>query len=67
MCFRAYILVLCVITILWIPVVKAAQGGQIFTYIVVVEAFVAVPLPILFVLAVFWDGATEKVIVHLSE
>lgn len=57
---RSYIIVLCIITILWIPVVKAAQGGQLFTYIVVVEGFIAAPLPILFLFAVFWDRCTEK-------
>ena len=41
--------------------VKAAQGGQIFTYIVVVDGFIAAPLPILFLFAVFWDRCTEKV------
>ena len=53
---------LCIVTVLWIPVVKAAQGGQLFTYIVVVEGFIAAPLPILFLFAVFWDRCTEKVI-----
>ena len=59
--FRSYIVALCIVTILWIPVVKAAQGGQLFTYIVVVEGFIAAPLPILFLFAVFWDRCTEKV------
>ena len=46
---------------LWLPVVKAAQGGQLVAYIVVVEGLVAAPLPILFMFAVFWNRCTEKV------
>lgn len=57
---RAYIIVLCILTILWIPVVKAAQGGQLFSYIVVVEGFITAPLPILFCLVVFWNRTTEQ-------
>ncbi|XP_053407385.1 sodium/glucose cotransporter 4-like [Mercenaria mercenaria] len=57
---RAYIIVLCILTILWIPVVKAAQGGQLFSYIVVVEGFITAPLPILFCLTVFWNRTTEQ-------
>jgi len=53
--------VLCGLTVLWIPVVKAAQGGQLFQYIVVIEGFIAAPLPILFALVVFWDRTTEQV------
>ena len=62
--YRSYIVALCIVTVLWIPVVKAAQGGQLFTYIVVVEGFIAAPLPILFLFAVFWDRCTEKVIIE---
>jgi len=58
---RLYIVVLCGLTVLWIPVVKAAQGGQLFQYIVVIEGFIAAPLPILFALVVFWDRTTEQV------
>ncbi|XP_060591471.1 sodium/glucose cotransporter 4-like [Ruditapes philippinarum] len=57
---RAYIIVLCILTILWIPVVKAAQGGQLFSYMVVVEGFITAPLPILFGLVVFWNRTTEQ-------
>ena len=53
---------LCVITVLWIPVVKAAEGGQLFSYMVVFEGFIAGPLPVLFLLAVFWKKTTEMVI-----
>ncbi|KAL4231405.1 Sodium/glucose cotransporter 4 [Mactra antiquata] len=57
---RAYIIVLCILTVLWIPIVKAAQGGQLFSYMVIVEGFITAPLPILFGLVVFWDRTTEK-------
>ena len=59
--FRLYIVALCVITVLWIPVVKAAEGGQLFSYMVVFEGFIAGPLPVLFLLAVFWKKTTEMV------
>ncbi|XP_052771467.1 sodium/glucose cotransporter 4-like [Mya arenaria] len=57
---RLYIIALCGLTIAWIPVVKAAQGGQLFQYIVVIEGFITAPLPILFALVVFWDRTSEQ-------
>ena len=58
---------LCVITVLWIPVVKAAEGGQLFSYMVVFEGFIAGPLPVLFLLAVFWKKTTEMVIMNVLQ
>ena len=58
---------LCVITVLWIPVVKAAEGGQLFSYMVVFEGFIAGPLPVLFLLAVFWKKTTEMVIMDVLQ
>ena len=58
---------LCVITVIWIPVVKAAEGGQLFSYMVVFEGFIAGPLPVLFLLAVFWKKTTEMVIMNVLQ
>ena len=54
---RGYILLLCILTILWIPVVKAATGGQLFNYIVVVEGFIAAD--VLLYMFVYTSGATS--------
>ena len=54
-------MVLCIVTILWIPVVQAAEGGQLFSYMVIFEGFIAAPLPVLFILAIFWKRTTEMV------
>ena len=54
---RGYILLLCILTILWIPVVKAATGGQLFNYIVVVEGFITAD--VLLCMFVYTSGVTS--------
>jgi hypothetical protein len=45
--------------------VKSSKGGQLFSYMVAVEAYLASPLGILFLLSLFWKRTTEAVSVSV--
>ena len=38
---RAVVVVLCFISVLWVPVLLAVQGGQLFLYIQAISAYVS--------------------------
>lgn len=52
------------ISICWIPVVQAAQSGQLFDYIQSVSSYLAPPIASVFLLAVFVKRVNEKVRWH---
>ncbi|XP_052790377.1 sodium/glucose cotransporter 5-like [Mya arenaria] len=56
---RLFVLVMCVLAILWVPMVKAFQGGRLFSYMVAVEGYIGSPLGVLFLLSIFWRRTTE--------
>uniref|UniRef100_A0A8D0L854 Sodium/glucose cotransporter 2 n=1 Tax=Sphenodon punctatus TaxID=8508 RepID=A0A8D0L854_SPHPU len=56
---RVWILVLVAVSIAWIPVVQAAQGGQLFDYIQSVASYLAPPITAVFLLAVFVKRVNE--------
>lgn len=51
------------ISICWIPVVQAAQSGQLFDYIQSVTSYLAPPIAAVFFLAIFVRRVNEPVIV----
>ena len=55
-------LVLVVVSIVWIPVLQAAQGGQLFNYIQSVTGYLAPPVLSLYLLAILWKRTNEKVV-----
>lgn len=59
--FRIFILVLVAISIVWIPVLQASQGGQLFNYIQSVTGYLSPPVLSLFLLAILWKRTNEKV------
>ncbi|KAJ8300476.1 hypothetical protein KUTeg_021995 [Tegillarca granosa] len=56
---RVAVVVMCVISILWIPLVKSSQGGKLFTYMTAIEGYLGAPLGIVFLLSIFWRRTTE--------
>ncbi|KAM3616844.1 uncharacterized protein V6R79_024431 [Siganus canaliculatus] len=56
---RIWVLCIVAISICWIPVVQAAQGGQLFDYIQSVSSFLAPPIASVFFLAVFVKRVNE--------
>jgi len=68
-CNRVWILCIVAISICWIPVVQAAQSGQLFDYIQSVTSYLAPPIAAVFCLAVFVKRVNESVsvsFVHIS-
>ncbi|XP_013413373.1 sodium/glucose cotransporter 5-like [Lingula anatina] len=57
---RVFIVVLCGVSILWIPLVQSSQGGTLFNYIQAVQGYLGTPISALFLLAIFWKRMTEK-------
>ncbi|XP_012935634.1 sodium/glucose cotransporter 4 [Aplysia californica] len=57
---RIFIVVLMGISVLWIPVLQASQGGQLFNYIQTVTGYFAPPILSLFLLAVLWERTNEQ-------
>lgn len=59
--FRVWVLCIVAISICWIPVVQAAQSGQLFDYIQSVSSYLAPPIASVFLLAVFVKRVNETV------
>lgn len=54
-------LVLVVVSVLWIPIVQASQGGQLFIYIQSISTYLQPPVSIVFLMGCFWKRTNEKV------
>lgn len=59
-------LLLTVVSILWIPLVQAGQGGQLFIYIQSISSYLQPPVAMVFILGCFWKRANEKVLTLLA-
>ncbi|KAI1883938.1 hypothetical protein AGOR_G00221230 [Albula goreensis] len=57
---RVFVLVLVAVSVLWIPLVQAAQGGQLFIYIQSISSYLQPPVCIVFMAGCFWRRANEK-------
>uniref|UniRef100_A0A667ZBA4 Sodium/myo-inositol cotransporter 2 n=1 Tax=Myripristis murdjan TaxID=586833 RepID=A0A667ZBA4_9TELE len=57
---RVFVLVLVVVSVLWIPVVQASQGGQLFIYIQSISTYLQPPVSIVFLMGCFWKRTNEK-------
>ncbi|KAM4697565.1 sodium/myo-inositol cotransporter 2 [Rhinophrynus dorsalis] len=57
---RVFVLVLVVVSILWIPLVQASQGGQLFIYIQSISSYLQPPVAVVFMAGCFWKRTNEK-------
>ncbi|XP_071481431.1 sodium/myo-inositol cotransporter 2-like [Diadema antillarum] len=57
---RAFVLVLVGVSILWVPIVQVAQGGQLFQYIQSLQSYFAPSIFICFVSGVIWQRTNEQ-------
>ncbi|XP_062603666.1 sodium/mannose cotransporter SLC5A10-like [Saccostrea cucullata] len=57
---KIFVVILVGVSILWIPLIKAAQQGQLFLYIQALTGYVAPPICSLFLLAIFVPRINEK-------
>merc|ERR1719244_1286768 len=56
---RLFVLVLVGISIIWIPIIQASQGSQLFNYIQSITSYLAPPICAVYLLAVFWPRTNE--------
>jgi uncharacterized sodium:solute symporter family permease YidK len=59
---RIFVVILVGISVLWIPLIQAAQQGQLFLYIQALTGYIAPPICSVFLLAIFVPRVTENVI-----
>ncbi|XP_054848712.1 sodium/myo-inositol cotransporter 2 isoform X5 [Eublepharis macularius] len=57
---RVFVLLLVIVSILWIPLVQASQGGQLFIYIQTISSYLQPPVAVIFILGCFWKRTNEK-------
>ncbi|CAF2951834.1 unnamed protein product [Rotaria sp. Silwood2] len=57
---RIFTLILVGISIVWIPIISAAQGGKLFDYIQAVTSFLAPPICAIYLLAILWKRINEE-------
>jgi solute carrier family 5 (sodium/glucose cotransporter), member 9 len=60
-CNSVFVMILVGISILWIPIIRAAQGSRLFDYIQAVQSFLAPPVAACYLLAVLWKRINEEV------
>uniref|UniRef100_A0A2K5R0F6 Sodium/myo-inositol cotransporter 2 n=1 Tax=Cebus imitator TaxID=2715852 RepID=A0A2K5R0F6_CEBIM len=58
---RVFVMLLVLVSILWIPVVQASQGGQLFIYIQSISSYLQPPVAVVFIMGCFWKRTNEKV------
>ena len=54
-------LVMTVLAVMWIPIMQAAQGAQIYRYSTTIKGYLGAPTSIMFLLAILWTRTTEQV------
>ncbi|XP_060748248.1 sodium/myo-inositol cotransporter 2 [Tachysurus vachellii] len=57
---RVFVLILVVVSVLWIPLVQASQGGQLFIYLQSISNYLQPPITVVFVAGCFWKRTNEK-------
>ncbi|KAL3847325.1 hypothetical protein ACJMK2_018240 [Sinanodonta woodiana] len=57
---RAFVVLMCIIAILWVPLVKSSQGGQVFLYLTATEGFLGAPIGAVFIWSLLWKRMTER-------
>ncbi|CAL1536392.1 unnamed protein product [Lymnaea stagnalis] len=57
---RFFVLLMCGVAILWIPMVRSSQGGQLFNYIQAVQGYLGTPIGALFLVAILWKRMNER-------
>uniref|UniRef100_UPI00358EEE19 sodium/myo-inositol cotransporter 2-like n=1 Tax=Myxine glutinosa TaxID=7769 RepID=UPI00358EEE19 len=57
---RMFVIFLVVVSVLWMPIVQEAHGGQLFVYIQAVSSYLQPPIASIFILACFWSRTNES-------
>ncbi|CAL4067441.1 unnamed protein product [Meganyctiphanes norvegica] len=56
---RAFVIVLVVISVIWIPVIQNSASSQLFVYIQSISSFLSPPVCAVYLLAMFWERTNE--------
>ena len=56
---RAFVLFLVFVSIIWIPIINASSGSQLFVYIQSITSYLAPPICAVYLLAMFWPRCNE--------
>lgn len=59
---RVFVVFMCGVSVLWVPIIKSSSGGKLFTYMTAVEGYIAAPLGIVFLFSIFWTKTTEPAV-----
>ncbi|CAF1164111.1 unnamed protein product [Rotaria sp. Silwood1] len=59
---RVFVMILVGISILWISVIRTAQGARLFDYIQAISSFLAPPVAACYLLGILWKRINEEVI-----
>ncbi|XP_078527549.1 sodium/glucose cotransporter 4-like [Lissotriton helveticus] len=57
---RIFILILAAVSILWIPIIQAANSGKLFEYVQSMSSYIAPPFTAIFLLAMFCKRINES-------
>ncbi|CAF1138164.1 unnamed protein product [Rotaria sp. Silwood1] len=57
---RVFVMILVIVSIFWIPIIRAAQGSRLFDYIQAVQSFLAPPVAACYLLGVLWKRINEE-------
>ena len=58
---RLFGLVMIGLSILWLPILQAIQGGSLWDYIQSISSYITPPWVVAFMLGMFWPRLTEEV------
>lgn len=56
---RAFVLIMVIVSIIWIPVIQNSANSQLFVYIQSISSFLSPPICAIYLLAIFWRRTTE--------
>ena len=58
---RMTMLALCVVSILWLPILQNSSDGLLFDYIQSITSYLGPPVVTVFVMGIFWERTNEPV------
>ncbi|RWS13707.1 sodium/glucose cotransporter-like protein [Dinothrombium tinctorium] len=56
---RIFVILLVIISVLWIPIIEAMRGSELFHYMQSVTSYLSPPICAVYVLSVLWERITE--------
>lgn len=59
--YRIFIVIMCMLSVAWLPLVQTSHSGQLFIYVVAIQGYLASPISALFLVGVLWKRMTEPV------